>query len=140
MQTLMRMTVDERRLIAHLFAEGYRTQLPDNVHLSLDIVRRDLGVAPTEVVERVRAMTSLGFEQEVRPDEDHGDDVLVVRWLDTMRYDDNEVAEEFSIERPTEIAVTMLDVGIGDDGCRQCMENCVESLDFSLLASSTSKP
>jgi hypothetical protein len=34
MQTLLRMTVEERRLIAHLFAEGCRTQLPDNVHVS----------------------------------------------------------------------------------------------------------
>ena len=85
-------------------------------------------------------MTSLGFEQEIRRDEDHGDDVLVVRWVDTMRYDDNEVAEEFSFERPTEIAVTMLDVGAGDEGCKQCAEQCVERLDFSLLASSTSNP
>ena len=140
MQTLLRMTTDEHRLIAHLFAEGCRTQLPDNVHLSLDIVRRDLGIAPSEVIERVRGMTSLGFEQEIRRDEDHGDDVLVVRWVDTMRYDDNEVAEEFSFERPTAIAVTMLDVGASDEGCKQCAEQCVERLDFSLLASSTSKP
>lgn len=84
METLIRMTLDERRLLAHLFAEGCRTQLPDNVHINLDIVRRDLGFAPTDVLERLRAMTSLGFELEVRPDEEHGDDVLAVRWIDTM--------------------------------------------------------
>jgi len=142
MQMLIRMTVEERRLVAHLFAEGCRSHLPDNIHLSMDIVRRDLGITPTELIERLRAMTSLGIEQEIRPDADHdGDDMVVVRWIDTLLHDDDdEVAQEFSFERSTEIAVKMLDVGIGDDGCRQCRENCVDSLDFSLLASSTSKP
>jgi hypothetical protein len=38
------------------------------------------------------------------------------------------------------VAVGMLDVGSGDEGCRQCAEQCVDSLDFSLLASSTTGP
>jgi hypothetical protein len=46
MQTQMRMAVEERRLIAHLFAEDCRTQMPDNVHLNMDIVRRDLASRP----------------------------------------------------------------------------------------------
>ena len=61
MQTLMQMALDERKLVAHLFIHGCRTQLPDNIHISLDIVRRDLDVAPTEIVERFRAMASLGI-------------------------------------------------------------------------------
>lgn len=140
MQTLLRMTVEERRLIAHLFAEGCQTELPDNVHISMDIVRRDLGITPTDLVERLRAMSSLGIEQEVRVDEDHdGDDMIVVRWLDLMTYDD-EFTEDFSHENATGVAVAMFDVGTGDDGCRQCRENCVDRLDFSLLASSTARP
>ena len=139
MQTLMRMTAEERRLVAHLFAEGCRTQLPDNIHISLDIVRRDLGIAPTAVVETMRAMASIGFEQEIRPDEDHGDDVLVVRWIDTVSYKDD-FTTDFADERATEVAVRMLDVGSGDERCRQCAEQCIDSLDFSLLATSTSGP
>ena len=139
MQTLIRMTTEERRLVAHVFAEGCRTQLPDNIHVSLDIVRRDLGIAPTAVVETMRAMASIGFEQEIRPDEDHGDDVLVVRWIDTISYKDD-FTIDFAEERATEVAVRMLDVGSGDEGCRQCAEQCIDSLDFSLLASSTSGP
>jgi hypothetical protein len=139
MQTLMRMTLDERRLVAHLFGEGCRTQLPENIHISLDIVRRDLGMTPTAIVETIRAMTSIGFEQEIRPDEDHGDDVLVVRWVDTVTYKDD-LTIDFADERATEVAVRMLEVGSGDEGCRQCAEQCVDSLDFSLLASPTSGP
>lgn len=138
MQTLMRMTTDERRLVAHLFAEGCRTQLQDNIHISLDIVRRDLGIAPMAIIESLQAMTSIGFEEEIRSDEDHGDDVLVVRWVDTVSYEDD-FTSDFADERATEVAVRMLDVGIGDEGCRKCAEQCVDNLDFSLLASSTSK-
>jgi hypothetical protein len=83
-------------------------------------------------------MTSIGFEQEIRADEDHGDDVIVVRWIDTVSYEE-EFTSAFADERATEVAVRMLDVGTGDEGCRQCAEQCVESLDFSLLASSTSR-
>ncbi|MDQ2709185.1 MAG: TIR domain-containing protein [Actinomycetota bacterium] len=141
MQSLIRMTAAERKLVAHLFAQGCRTQLPDNIHIDLDIVRRDLHLAPTEIVERVRALASLGFEHEVRPDADHDDDdVLVVRWSDMIRHDEGSFAEDFSFERATEVAVAMLDVGSGDYGCRQCAEQCVESLDFSLLSSATSGP
>jgi hypothetical protein len=139
MQTLMRMTVDERRLVVHIFAEGCRTQLPENIHISLDIVRRDLGIAPTALVERLRAMASIGFEEEIRSDEEHGDDVLVVRWVDTITYEDD-FTVDFADGRATEVAVRMLDVGIGDEGCQQCAEQCINSLDFSLLASSTTRP
>jgi hypothetical protein len=50
MRVLSRMTVDERKLVAHVFAEGCRQDLPDNIHISLDLLRRGLGVAPTEIV------------------------------------------------------------------------------------------
>jgi hypothetical protein len=138
MQTLMRMTVDERRLIAHVFREACHTQLPDNVHISLDIIRRDLGMAPSAVIESLRAMTSLGFEGEAKPDDDHADEMLFVRWIDTMNYKD-EFINEFSDDRATEVASSMVIIGMGDEGCKQCADQCVESLDFSLLASPTSK-
>ena len=60
--------------------EPYREDLPDNIHISLDLLRRDLAVAPTEIVESMRAMTALGFEQEIRTAEHH---VIVVSSSDT---------------------------------------------------------
>lgn len=84
-------------------------------------------------------MASVGLEEETRSDEEHGDDVLVVRWTDLTAYEDD-FTFDFADERATEVAVRMLEVGIGDDCCEQCAEQCVESLDFSLLASSTTGP
>ena len=110
------------------------------MHMSLDIVRRDLGIGPSEVIEVLRHMRSLGFDEEFREDsEEHGDDVIVLRWRDSFVYDD-EFSEGFSIDRATEVAVSMLDVGRGDEGCLECARNSVEHLDFSLLSSVTSSP
>jgi hypothetical protein len=90
-------------------------------------------------MERLKGMTSLGLEVEIRDDPDHGDDVVVVWWEDSIAYHDESITE-FADARATEVAVRMLDVGSGDEGCSQCARNCVDSLDFSLLASSTSTP
>ena len=138
MDTLIRMTVEERRLVAHLFGEGCRSELPDNIHMSLDIVRRDLGIAPADTMERLRGLHSLGFEEEIREDkEEHGDDVIVLRWSDTIRHDDK-LTQEYAFEWSTEVAVTMLDVGKGDEGCAHCAQNCVDDLDFGGLSSTLS--
>lgn len=44
----------------------------DNIHISVDILRRELDIAPTAIVERLRVMASLGFKKEIRSDDDHG--------------------------------------------------------------------
>jgi hypothetical protein len=41
MKALMRMTVDERKLMAHVFTGGCPADLPEQIHINLDIVRRD---------------------------------------------------------------------------------------------------
>ena len=140
MRVLTRMTADERRLVAHIFAEGCREDLPDNIHMSLDLLRRDFGVAPTGIVERMRAMTALGFEQEIGTAEDHDDDVIIVSWSDTVNYEDDTFVQDFAFEMATEVAVRMLDVAAGGPRCQEHAEQFVEHLarlDFSGLASST---
>jgi hypothetical protein len=139
MRVLTRMTANERKLVAHIFAEGCREDLPDNMHMSLDLLRRDFGVAPTEIVERIRAMTSLGFEQEIRTAEAHDDDVIIVTWSDMTNHEDDFV-QEFAFEMATEVAVRMLDVAAGGPRCHEHFQQYLErleQLDFSGLASST---
>jgi hypothetical protein len=140
MRTLIRMSEDERKLIAHIFAEGCRSEMPENVHISLDILRRDLGIAPTELMERLGGMVSIGFEAELRPSDDHDDEVVVVTWSDMIHYSDDEFTEGFAFERSTEVAIRMLDVGAGDERCRTCAEQCLQKLDFSLLSTATTGP
>jgi hypothetical protein len=77
-------------------------------------------------VSFMQTLMRMTTEQELRPDEDHGDDVLVIRWTDTVCYQDD-FTTGLADERATEVAVRMLDVGSGDQGCRQCAEQCVGS-------------
>ena len=90
-------------------------------------------------MEDLRNMTSIGFEAEIKPEVDHGDDMLFIRLIDTMTYRD-ECINEFSAERAMDVAVQMMFVRMGNDGCKQCADQCVESLDFSLLASPAASP
>ena len=43
MQSLRRMTPEERDLIAEIMGVGCTEEIPDNIHASLDLIRRDIG-------------------------------------------------------------------------------------------------
>ncbi|MFD9464854.1 toll/interleukin-1 receptor domain-containing protein [Streptomyces sp. NPDC060027] len=133
-QTLHRMTVDERELVSFIFLNGCSTQMPKNMHIELEIVRRVLGLPFQEAIEKLRRLSTLGFNIETREGLDHESElVVVVDWDDrSMTSVDDPYAEEFS----TLVAVTVLDVGTGD-GCATCFKNCIEFLDFSNLSSVT---
>jgi hypothetical protein len=65
--------------LAHILKEGCTTQLPENIHMSLDLLRREIGMPPAEIVSMLRSMASLGIEYTLRPDSDHsGDEVVSV--------------------------------------------------------------
>ena len=80
------------RVPAQLLPPGYRVVVVDSdvvpatlvPPISLDIMRRDLVIAPSTHIERICAMASIEFEEEVRSDKEHGDDVLLIRWVDTI--------------------------------------------------------
>ncbi|RZT15199.1 TIR domain-containing protein [Kribbella sp. VKM Ac-2569] len=137
MNTLRRMSEAERRLIAQLFVYGCKSELPENVHDSLDLIRRELEVTPAETLATLRGVRSLGFKAEERSDPDgEGDDLVVVSWDNQVVYEDDAM-DDFNMEYSTLVAVEMLTVGSGDR-CAQCARNCVEAMDFSNLSSTTS--
>ncbi len=61
-------------------------------------------------MERLNAMASVGIEAELRVDNDHEDDVVVVSWTNMLVHEEG-FMEDFSFERLTDVAVRMLDVG-----------------------------
>lgn len=135
MGSLLRMTPEERRLLASIFASGCRSEMPNNVHIDLDLLRRDLGHTPAEALSILRRMGSLGIELEMRNnDPDHGE-MIAVQWWDLVLREPDSIVEEFSYDRSTEIAVAMLEVGL--DRCVQCTQRRIQELDFSDLASAT---
>jgi hypothetical protein len=85
--TLTRMTEEERFLVFKLFLEGCPSELPDNIHINVDFLRRTTNLAPSEALSMLQGISSLGFEHEVRFDEDH-DETVVVQWHDFTVYED----------------------------------------------------
>ncbi|MGI5487969.1 toll/interleukin-1 receptor domain-containing protein [Microtetraspora malaysiensis] len=136
MREMTRTALDERRLIGHIFLMGCHSHLPDNVHISLDIVRRDLSISPNQVLETLRRLDSLGFEFKLRESmEDHAErDIVEVSWLNPMSYNDKAMME-YSLEYATLVAARIIEFGAGNsDGCLQCFYVNMVQLDFSNLA------
>lgn len=135
MRSLQRMTVDERELVAFIFLNGCPSQMPENMHIELDIVRRELGLPFQEAIQKLRGLSTLGFDIETREGADHEFELIVaVRWDDrSMASHDDPYAEEYS----TLVVDKILDVGTGD-GCESCFRNSIEHLDFSDLSSTAS--
>ncbi|MDQ3632218.1 MAG: TIR domain-containing protein [Actinomycetota bacterium] len=97
-EALQRMTPDERRVIQAVLIGGCPAELPENVHISLDLLRREARMPASEVLEILAAIRSLGFRTRLREPgdlEDHdlaGDDKMVVlSWshLTDVPYDES---------------------------------------------------
>lgn len=138
MQSLQRMSTLERRLIAEIFKAGCPAELPVNMHISLDLVRRDLRMPPAETLRTLRGLRSVGFVITTRESEDgeSDDEMVVVEWDDRSAYDFDEETLVSVHDQSTEIAHAMLQ--LADQYCLNHTVDAVEALDFSALSSATS--
>jgi hypothetical protein len=133
-QYLARMTPQERSLIYDVFLNCCPSQLPDNVHINLDLLRRITDMAPSERLDLLKGLASLDFETELRSESDEGD-VIVIRWFDRAIYKGKDFAEDlFEDGNATELMSEMLEVVTNVD-CNQCASDALEHLDFSELSS-----
>lgn len=136
--TLERTTREERKVIWEVFHEGCTSELPDNVHINLDLARRALDMPPAEILETLRGMSSIGFDVRLRydGDEEHGDQELVeVRWIDLVTYDEED-KDDYASAFSTAVACEMIDKAI-EGYCLECGLEAVLALDFAGLSSVT---
>lgn len=137
MLSLGRMTEEERWLLGTIFAVGCPSEMPQNMHVELDIIRRDLAMPIAEVQSKLRGMSALGVEMEIRESGDEGasheDATIAISWSDHTIHPDDSLAQEFAFERSTEIAAAMLEVGM-DHYCLECARDRIVAMDFSGLA------
>ncbi len=120
---LRRMSIEERKVVTAVFSRGCPEELPDNVHQSLDLLRRILGVPAKRVLEVLSGLRSLGFAYEVR--HDTGEDVLVLTW------------DDYHVDtggEGTAVAYVMIELAAGDF-CEEHGREVLDRLDFSRLAS-----
>ncbi len=131
---LRRMTEDERHLLLDLFIEGCASRLPENVHVSLDLLRRANGSSPAEILSTLRGLSSLGILVEEYRDPDHADDndMIAVSWENRIAYHDEE-QNDWDVEYSTQVAREMV-FNSAVDRCYECAKLALKNLDFSDLA------
>jgi TIR domain len=132
-EALTRMNDTERQLVYNCFVHCCPAELPENVHINIDLLRRVSEMPVSKIKRTLAGISSLGFDCYLR--EHHDDEVnigelqpiLVLEW------------HERSIEMGgnyTGLAGEI--IGCATEGyCEQCGREALRRLDFCQLASST---
>jgi hypothetical protein len=130
---LGRMSSDERRVVTTFFLNSCPDELPDNVHMDLDLLRRLTGSSIAKLKRLLSGIQSLGFYFAVR-DERQNDEYLgsrqevgVLEWHDMgITYPGNATA----------IANEMITT-VAEDYCQEHADSTLARLDFSGLGPDT---
>ncbi len=134
-RTLQRMTKDEREIVYQSFIHGCPGELPDNIHINLDFLRRITQFAPAKISRLAGGISSLGFKTSFRSVHSHegqfpsNERLLVIEWHDMSTDGD-------STGNATMEASDMI-LGALEDLCEACGMTALRELDFSQLATVT---
>jgi hypothetical protein len=132
--SLGRMNEEERHVLMNVFRYGCPNELPGNIHISIDLLRRVSGIPPSRAVRVLDGIRSLGVESKIRRAprrRDSEGDVVVVQWHDTS------IGIERSNINATKIACAVID-GALEGYCSICGTEHLKRMDFSQLATATS--
>ena len=133
LSVLRRTTVEERFVVFQLLRNGCPAELPDNIHINIDLLRRYTDFTVQKLKRILGNLSSLGFLTSLRDDDETDaarigkSKMLVLEWHD-MSLDDGGNA--------TEVACEMI-IGATSGYCEEHGIQALERLDFSQLASAT---
>lgn len=132
LSSLKRMTEEERELIFHFFLHACPAELPDNVHINIDLLRRISGFTPSKIKRMLEKLQSLGFFTSLREDtETQGrlgkNEMLVLEWHDMNLY---------GRVGTTGVANAMM-IGATSGYCEHHALEALKRLDFSQLSEAT---
>lgn len=128
------MSKEERNVVFSVFQHACPAELRDNVHISLDLLRRVSGQSITKIIHLLGGLGSLGFRTELRShdphaDSDRQDQVLVLEWHDMS-------VDAEAIGNATLEAEQMIECAT-DGYCEEHSLDKLRLLDFSQLSSAT---
>ncbi len=128
---LKRMSGEEKSIVTSVLMYGCSAELPDNVHIDIDLLRRVTGFTPAKIKRIMGGVGSLGFSISIKEPCSHEDELgkskmLYVEWHNMEEEGGNATA----------IAFEMIH-GALTDYCESCGREALGRLDFSQLASST---
>jgi hypothetical protein len=128
---LKRMNGEERIVVFSVFLHSCPAELPDNVHIDIDLLRRLTKFTPAKIQRIMGGIRSLGFSCSIKNSCHHEDELgdskmLYVEWHNMTEEGGN----------ATIVASEMIQGAIVDY-CDHCGKGALERLDFSQLSSST---
>lgn len=137
LDTLRKTSEDERLLISTMLLEGCPAELPENVHMSLNLLKRETGFSKPKLMRLLESLSPLGFVIRLREGHEHDEDELsdhekfvVMEW--------HNMTEEWG-NNATLTAREVLRLAI-DGYCDDCANHVMRILDFSQLSSATFTP
>ena len=132
-----RMSADERLVVSYAFLHGCPTDLPENVHINIDLLRRVTRFPPAKIKRLFSAVKSLGFSCSLRDDHLHEEGTLGSSTLLVITF----AALSSSVEPgddETNVAVEMVQEAVANL-CETCGVKALLNADFSQLASATAE-
>lgn len=131
--TLKRMSLEERRLLFHFVRNACPAELPENVHINLDLLRRITGFTPGKIKRLLGGLRSLGFSASVREDDETDPAELGSTEMLVLTWDDLSLS---GFEHGTALANAMIE-GATENYCEEHGLEALGRLDFSQLARAT---
>ena len=138
LEALRRMSLEEREAVITLISYGCPTELPHNIHINTDLLRRHTGKSVARLKRLLGGVQSLGFGCSVANAPEHEldmpgtqlgqSDLFYLTWIN------------LSVDAPDfpEMEVARAMIGGATEGlCEECSTESLERLDFSQLASVT---
>lgn len=133
-RVLQRMSEEEMAVVVTALLHGCPAELPENVHISLDLLRRETRFPQSQVIELLRAVLPLGFNVTLRDPVSGGahelepnDKMVVLKWSHLTDFYEGE---------PVEVAYHTVHCAV-EGYCEEHGLETLMRLDFSQLASAT---
>ena len=130
---LRRMSDLEKKLVAYIFIHGCPADLPANIHISADLLRRIAGLPPASCVRELERLSSLGFTTKVSTRKHNSGDPTIKLSFHVGRV---------SYNGPDDATGTIDEMVhcLSEEYCTECTLKAILSGDFSVLGQATRKP
>jgi hypothetical protein len=136
-QALRRMTADERNVVLKLMRFGCPADLPQNLHIDTDLLRRLTGKSAARLKRLLGGVRSLGFECSIRESTDEEARVHGTVLGDSYLFELSWVDLSDEGEYPALLVAHEMVAGATENYCEEHGAEFLDRLDLSQLASST---
>jgi hypothetical protein len=139
-QALQRMSPDERRVVLTMLVGACPAELPENLHMSADLIRRITGFPPTQIKALLAAVRPLGFFCSTRePDGGHADQLMPDDEMLVLKWSDMTGAPDLEGWGDLEVAVQMVRLA-REPYCETHADKALMTLNFTGLSTATFDP